>query len=182
MHAKNIETLRNEAQRLVEMEALLLKKMLDEPGVIAAGKKGEVQTFDRDSTLKYIEVLKGEQTKLAELEMVLAVVGTMKAGKSTSINAIVGTEVLPNRNRPMTALPTLIRHTPGQIEPLLKFDNDEPIHRLMQTLRGEFLNSKNRETLDGLKSDSDMQKLIMLIEQNSRYKKIIAGLARSSNS
>ncbi|HBV0140261.1 TPA: antirestriction protein [Escherichia coli] len=29
--------------------------------------------------------------------MVLAVVGTMKAGKSTTINAIVGQEILPNR-------------------------------------------------------------------------------------
>lgn len=59
-------------------------------------------------------MLNNELRKISRLEMVLAIVGTMKAGKSTTINAIVGTEVLPNRNRPMTALPTLIRHTPGQ--------------------------------------------------------------------
>ncbi len=51
-------------------------------------------------------MLNNELRKISRLEMVLAIVGTMKAGKSTTINAIVGTEVLPNRNRPMTALPT----------------------------------------------------------------------------
>ncbi len=66
-------------------------------------------------------MLNNELRKISRLEMVLAIVGTMKAGKSTTINAIVGTEVLPNRNRPMTALPTLIRHTPGQKEPVLHF-------------------------------------------------------------
>lgn len=175
MHLKNIETLRSEAQRLVEMEAQLLEKMLDEPGVIAAGKDGEAQTFDRDSTRKHIEVLQGEGTKLADLEMVLAVVGTMKAGKSTTINAIVGTEVLPNRNRPMTALPTLIRHTPGQTEPLLKFSNSEPIHRLIQTLRDELVKPKNRQFLDGLKSDSDMQGLITFIEHHDQYNQLYRG-------
>ncbi len=59
-------------------------------------------------------MLNNELRKISRLEMVLAIVGTMKAGKSTTINAIVGTEVLPNRNRPMTALPTLIRHMPGK--------------------------------------------------------------------
>ena len=175
MHEQNIETIRSEAQRLIEMEVKLLQKMLDEPGVLAAGQKGQIQTFDRDSTLKHIEVLQGERTKLTDLEMVLAVVGTMKAGKSTSINAIVGTEVLPNRNRPMTALPTLIRHTPGQTEPLLKFDNNEPIQRLMNTLRNELIKPKNREALDGLKSDPDMQGLITLIECNGQYKQIYRG-------
>ncbi|MBS9782475.1 MAG: dynamin family protein [Arcobacter sp.] len=55
----------------------------------------------------------------------MAVVGTMKAGKSTTINAIVGREILPNRNRPMTALPTLICHNSQRTEPLLSFDNQD---------------------------------------------------------
>lgn len=75
--------------------------------------------------------LNNELRKITRLEMVLAIVGTMKAGKSTTINAIVGTEVLPNRNRPMTALPTLIRHTPGQKEPVLHFSHVAPIDTLM---------------------------------------------------
>lgn len=175
MHESNVEILRSEAQRLIEMEITLLERMLKEPGVIAAAQKGEVQTFDRDSTLKYIEVLTGERTKLAELEMVLAVVGTMKAGKSTSINAIVGTEVLPNRNRPMTALPTLIRHTPGQVEPVLRFDNDEPIHQLMEGLRKALAAPGTRERLDSLVTDPDMRELVELIRIRGRYKRIYQG-------
>jgi replication fork clamp-binding protein CrfC len=45
--------------------------------------------FDKQKALKRIEELEGEQIKTARREMVLAVVGTMKAGKSTTINAIV---------------------------------------------------------------------------------------------
>ncbi|WP_187641970.1 dynamin family protein, partial [Escherichia coli] len=73
---------------------------------------------DKQKALKRIEELEGEQIKTARREMVLAVVGTMKAGKSTTINAIVGQEILPNRNRPMTSVPTLIRHVPGKTEPV----------------------------------------------------------------
>lgn len=175
MHEKNIEILRSEAQRLVDMEVNLLNKMLNEPGVIAAAHKGEIQTFDRDSTLKHIEVLTGEKTKLEELEMVLAVVGTMKAGKSTSINAIVGTEVLPNRNRPMTALPTLIRHTVGQVEPVLNFENDKPIYRLMKQLRGVLERSENQETIQELSTNPDMKGLLELIRSGGEPKQVYEG-------
>jgi len=62
--------------------------------------------------------------------LVLAVVGTMKAGKSTTINAIVGREIMPNRNRPMTALPTLIRHVPGRVQPLPRLQKVQPLNDL----------------------------------------------------
>jgi len=175
MHEKNIEILRSEAQRLIDMEVNLLHKMLEEPGVIAAAHKGEVQTFDRDSALKHIEVLTGEKTKLEELEMVLAVVGTMKAGKSTTINAIVGTEVLPNRNRPMTALPTLIRHTLGQVEPVLKFENNKPIHRLMGQLRVVINRTETKKTLKELLANPDMKGLLELIQSGGSPKRFYKG-------
>ena len=66
-------------------------------------------------------IIHGEIEKLKNFDVVLSVVGTMKAGKSTTINAIVGREILPNRNRPMTALPTRIIHTPGQKQPVAAF-------------------------------------------------------------
>lgn len=175
MHEKNIEILRSEAQRLVDMEVNLLRKMLEEPGVIAAAHKGETQTFDQDSTLKHLEVLSGERVKLEELEMVLAVVGTMKAGKSTSINAIVGTEVLPNRNRPMTALPTLIRHTVGQVKPILKFENDKPICRLMDQLRIELRRPESKETLQELVCNPDMKGLVESIQSGGKPRNIYEG-------
>ena len=74
-----------------------------------------------------LSVLSNEIDKVDELEMVIAVVGTMKAGKSTTINAIVGQEVLPNRSYPMTALPTLVTHKKGCFVPTLSFQKCEPI-------------------------------------------------------
>ncbi len=91
--------------------------------------------FDKRKALKRIEELEGEQIKTARREMVLAVVGTMKAGKSTTINAIVGQEILPNRNRPMTSVPTLIRHVPGKTEPVLHLEHIQPVRNLLITLQ-----------------------------------------------
>lgn len=168
MHTNNIELLRDEAQRLLQLNVEGLEQMMAAKGVITEAKEGSQQTFDRTSTPKYIEVLKGELTKLENMELVIAVVGTMKAGKSTTINAIVGTEVLPNRNRPMTALPTLIRHTPGQIEPILKFENNEPINVLFESIRQHIATGKVNDVLKSLSDDSDMKELIGNItsEQN----------------
>lgn len=170
MAATNIEILQEEANRLLTLEIGILKSMLETEGVITSSQAGEVQTFDTTNTLKTIEVLEGEQRKLERLEMVIAIVGTMKAGKSTTINAIVGTEVLPNRNRPMTAIPTLIEHTPGQTEPVLEFKNQEPIARLMKKLREALDNSINKLAVEELLKDNEMNGLIKLIRSNGRYK------------
>lgn len=148
MHENNIESLRAEALRLINMEKQLFSEMLASEGVITEREASSRQTFDRSSAEKTIEMLSGEATKLEHLDMVLAVVGTMKAGKSTTINAIVGTEVLPNRNAPMTALPTLIRHTRGQLEPRLVFANNAPLQKLMEQLRERIAAPQHKEDLD----------------------------------
>ena len=135
MHKNNINTLRDEAKRQLQQLKELLQKAQNK-GLVEAPAVGEKNraTFDTESLPKAIEVLDGESYKLDHLDMVLAVVGTMKAGKSTSINAIVGAEVLPNRNRPMTALPTLIRHTPGVLTPRLVFEKVKPLNDLLDIL------------------------------------------------
>ena len=169
MHEANIEVLRNEAQRLLELEITLLEEMLRADGVISNATTESKQTFDRESVPKYLEVLRGEHTKLTNMELVIAVVGTMKAGKSTTINAIVGTEVLPNRNRPMTALPTLIRHTLGQVEPILKFENNEPINVLFESIRQHIATGKVNDVLKSLSDDSDMKELIGNITSRKNF-------------
>lgn len=138
MHENNIQLLREEALRLIALEQQTLSDMREAPGLLTQEKLGQVQTLDQQSARAHIEMLTGEALKLQKLDMVLAVVGTMKAGKSTTINAIVGTEVLPNRNAPMTAIPTLIRHTPGQIEPQLTLQHVAPLQAL-RTAIGERL-------------------------------------------
>ena len=85
--------------------------------------------------------------------MVLAVVGTMKAGKSTTINAIVGKEILPNRNRPMTSIPTLIRHVPGKHTPDLQLNNIDPIHQLLSALKKKITTDEGKKRVRGLRSN-----------------------------
>lgn len=93
-----------------------------------------------------LENLKNEKQKLRNREAVIAVVGTMKAGKSTTINAMVGKEVLPNRNAPMTAVPTLIRHTAGQTEPELKIQKPEPLLDLIKQIQKQLHQSSKDNT------------------------------------
>lgn len=175
MHQTNIETLRDEAQRQLQLlKELLLKAQ--KKGLVHAPAKSERDraTFDAESLPKALEVLDGESHKLNNLEMVLAVVGTMKAGKSTSINAIVGAEVLPNRNRPMTALPTLIRHTPGVLKPRLMFEKVKPLNDLLNAL-GKAVSKALPETLEELESDADMTELLAQIQQKTRFASLHEG-------
>lgn len=169
MYEQNIELLREESLRLLEVEIDLLQRMKDADGVVVDEHNHEHQTFTQSSIQKDLEMLRGEADKLQRLEMVLAVVGTMKAGKSTTINAIVGTEVLPNRNRPMTALPTLIRHTPGQTEPVLRLENIGPINRVVAALHELLRDSAGQQLPHELIDDKDMQSLLRLIEGNERF-------------
>ena len=83
----------------------------------SAEKDGKKRVLSREDAAQYIENLEGEADKASRLEITLAMAGTAKAGKSTAVNAIIGTEVLPNRAPPMTALPTVIRHEPQRLEP-----------------------------------------------------------------
>ena len=136
MHGKNINLLVEVTKRLLSFQIDLLEDMGKDPQVVTGRQSQLEQTFTREDMPKDLEVLRGELSKVGNLELVLAVAGTMKAGKSTTINAIVGTEVLPSRNVPMTALPTLIRHKPGQAEPVLVLDHIEPLRKLAAKLRG----------------------------------------------
>ena len=167
----DIQTLRDEAQALLQVEQAFLNKMLDQQLLSESdGKKlsqYDQATLDKDSVKTEISVLRGEGVKLSNLEMVLAVVGTMKAGKSTTINAIVGSEILPNRNAPMTAIPTLIRHTPTQKIPRLLFSEKAglPLNKLISELKKAISNKNNAHVLEDLKSDKDLYVTVEKIQQ-----------------
>ncbi|MFX4316464.1 clamp-binding protein CrfC, partial [Enterobacter sp. 63] len=116
MHTQTIFELSQEAERLLQLALQNLDTlksmpvaMLDSATAAISGGNNNVLPlhFSARGVDAQQAMLNNELRKITRLEMVLAIVGTMKAGKSTTINAIVGTEVLPNRNRPMTALPTL---------------------------------------------------------------------------
>lgn len=68
---------------------------------------------------KLLENLKLIKLDVESLRFSIAFVGTMSSGKSTTINALVGTEVLPHRHTAMTSVPTRVTHSIGQEFPVL---------------------------------------------------------------
>ncbi len=94
---------------------------------------GDRETRNNIDTM--IHIINTEQARLMSLDMVLAVIGTPKADKSTTINAIVGAEILPRRSRDVTTIPTLIRHAHDRQEALLNFTHTEPFNERLKTLR-----------------------------------------------
>lgn len=125
--------------------------------------------LDQDNAFAYkaIDILRSEYLKLEQQKTIIAVVGTMKAGKSTTINAIVGKEILPNRNAPMTAIPTLIKHHKGKPEPHLIFTEtaSRPINQLIQNLKSAFADPSNQSKLDQLKNDKDLFITVQKIQE-----------------
>lgn len=163
MHEKNIALLCDEADRLLQLNINLLRQMVDEQDVLSDSKNENGQLFDKQKALKRIEELEGEQIKNARREMVLAVVGTMKAGKSTTINAIVGQEILPNRNRPMTSVPTLIRHVPGKTEPVLHLEHIQPVRNLLITLQQKLATPAGQQVAQTLQQTGDTRELLDIL-------------------
>ncbi|EFC1848271.1 TPA: dGTPase [Escherichia coli] len=163
MHEKNIALLCDEADRLLQLNINLLRQMVDEPDVLSDSKNENGLLFDKRKALKRIEELEGEQIKTARREMVLAVVGTMKAGKSTTINAIVGQEILPNRNRSMTSVPTLIRHVPGKTEPVLHLEHIQPVRNLLITLQEKLATPAGQQVAQSLQQTGDTRELLDIL-------------------
>lgn len=184
MHTQTIYELSQEAERLLQLalhNLQILQSMpmatLDDPATQPGGDRVNIHPLHFSS--RGIEAqqatLHNELRKVTRLEMVLAIVGTMKAGKSTTINAIVGTEVLPNRNRPMTALPTLIRHTPGQKEPILHFSHVGPIETLMHKLQEQLGKIDREKFAHRLEIDKDMVALLERIETGMAFERHYLG-------
>ena len=170
MHEKNIALLCDEADRLLQLNINLLRQMVEEPDVLSDSKNENRLLFDKQKALKRIEELEGEQIKTARREMVLAVVGTMKAGKSTTINAIVGQEILPNRNRPMTSVPTLIRHAPGKTEPVLHLEHIQPVRNLLITLQEKLATPAGQQVAQTLQQTGDTRELLDILTDDGWLK------------
>ena len=170
MHEKNIALLCDEADRLLQLNINLLRQMVEEPDVLSESKNEKRLLFDKQKALKRIEELEGEQIKTARREMVLAVVGTMKAGKSTTINAIVGQEILPNRNRPMTSVPTLIRHVPGKTEPVLHLEHIQPVRNLLITLQEKLATPAGQQVAQTLQQTGDTRELLDILTDDGWLK------------
>lgn len=121
MKSNTLELASKETTRLLDVQSDALTKALAVKGFLNASVEEEIK--------KWIKNIENDRANLEKNQMVLGVIGTMKAGKSTTINAIVGMEILPNRETAMTTLPTLIRNKHGQVQPVLKIGLTHEIFR-----------------------------------------------------
>ncbi|EOM9811087.1 TPA: dynamin family protein, partial [Escherichia coli] len=90
--------------------------------------------------------------------------------KSTTINAIVGQEILPNRNRPMTSVPTLIRHVPGKTEPVLHLEHIQPVRNLLSTLQQKLDTPAGQQVAQTLQQTGDTCELLDILANDGWLK------------
>lgn len=116
-----VQILQNKLQNVIANVQTLVPKL----------KAADVLVVDAQA------VLAEEERRVSELSFQLAVVGPMKSGKSTIINALIGLRLLPERTFPMTMFCTIVRHKPGQKEPilLLKKETLAPFLRAVSQIR-----------------------------------------------
>lgn len=148
---------------------LALLQDIEKLGLIrpSAGDVNENGLLTKEELPERRAIVQGEIAKLKKFDVVLAVVGTMKAGKSTTINAIVGREILPNRNRPMTALPTKIIHVSEQDTPILKFNNPV-VQQFTGSLKTQFAQHPDWQKHPDLQEDN-IQALIACIQSGWQF-------------
>lgn len=137
MSEQVIEPARHETMRLLNHFITLLETLTTPPDLLHTTNKSTADggTLNTRKVQRWLSDLRDELHKVETLEMVISIVGTMKSGKSTTINAIVGTSLLPSRAEPMTTYPTLVRHTPGRSEPHLIVPFAQSLSRLITDLK-----------------------------------------------
>ncbi|BAY73287.1 hypothetical protein NIES23_61150 (plasmid) [Trichormus variabilis NIES-23] len=87
---------------------------------------GSVLDADNEANkyIQYQHQIIDEVKKVQNLELRMAIVAPMKAGKSTITNAIIGQEILPSRNSAMTTLPTEIIFDAKLNKPILSLSTE----------------------------------------------------------
>jgi GTPase SAR1 family protein len=153
--------LQDEIKTLIEKQQKLMGKLRDEKAIW--GREVKNTSLAPSELERQISALASDSVKVQALESTIAVIGTMKAGKSTTINALIGEEVLPHRLTAMTTLPTLIRHKPGQKEPVLKLHKIEIFKALVDEVKAiadrvdetGYDLSKIQEALETVSAQSD---------------------------
>lgn len=148
MHEKNIKKVQIETVKIITETEKTIESLIEIEKKIKSEDRDEAKTLSYMHLTEHQGMLKNDKQKLDDFEYVIAVVGTMKAGKSMTINAIVGQEVLPSREFPMTTLPTLITHKPKQEEPILNLTNIEPFQKLVEEVKEKIETSKTSEQRD----------------------------------
>lgn len=107
-------------------------------------------------------------SNVENLELRMAIVAPMKAGKSTIINAMVGQDILPSRNAAMTTLPTKI---------VFKADLQEPVLLLSSEILSVF-----QETLIAIQKRTKVLSPEQLQEKAAKYPHLLTLLSDVTSS
>ncbi len=151
MHKNNKDSfLLEETRKIIKESKNLLTELIEREEV--NDNKNSNKTLSLTNLKGHQKILTNELQKLNNLEYVIAFVGTMKSGKSMTINAIVGQEILPSREFPMTTLPTLITHKPHQTEPTLTIQKVAPFNKLVKEIQIKLKDHNNLSNLQEIQN------------------------------
>lgn len=145
---------------------LLLEQKKHQVGRVDTTKGEKPRPLMGFDSVKIIQDrVQSEIVKIQRLELTLVFIGTMNAGKSMAINAIIGSKVLPSRNTAMTTLPTILTHKPGQSVPLLNFRNPKLFNSMIAEIQKELVRREKSQAYET--SHPDKIDLLEKIRQGS---------------
>jgi len=163
MFEADIYELQEDAKNLIKRISDLMKQ---------SGKELPSEDDFEKECEEYQKKLNIEIDKINNLELRMAIAAPMKAGKSTIINAIIGRELLPHRERAMTILPTEVVFAPNLTEPILTInDNTIKIFKeLWQEIHNKLSKEKGfAEVKAATKSYSQLESLIDEIKVSKNF-------------
>ena len=111
----DIQTLQTEALELLEQISSQMT---------LAGQNKWLKNNPANPYKQYQQQIENQKQLVENLELRMAIVAPMKAGKSTIINAIIGQEIVPSHNDAMTTLPTEIIFNNHLFQPILKLSEN----------------------------------------------------------
>jgi hypothetical protein len=98
--------------------------LLDEINLLIDHTQADLSSLAEPKYKQFQAQITAASRNVADLQLRMAIVAPMKAGKSTIINAIAGQELLPSCAVAMTTIPTEIVFNPEIDEPVLNLSSD----------------------------------------------------------
>ncbi|MEM7762432.1 MAG: dynamin family protein, partial [Cyanobacteria bacterium P01_A01_bin.40] len=122
--------------------------LLDNINLLIDDTQTELDNSAEDKYNQFQAQISAAGHNVANLELRMAIVAPMKAGKSTIINAIAGEELLPSCAVAMTTIPTEIVFNSEVKQPVLKLSQDTL--NLFQQLEQELRQKANQVGIESL--------------------------------
>ncbi|MEL6438450.1 MAG: dynamin family protein [Cyanobacteria bacterium J06621_8] len=124
--------------------------LLDQINLLIDDTQTELDNFNVDKYNQFQAQISAAGNSVANLELRMAIVAPMKAGKSTIINAIAGEELLPSCAVAMTTLPTEIVFDSQVKQPTLQLSSET--RSLFEQLEEDLRHQVERLGLESLQA------------------------------